>query len=312
MPTRLRLMMGATALLYLGPLLAGLGGFGWRVVPVFVAIFLLWTLILRPSSWPQSRDEWLGAGAVVKVLAQFAVQILLVTVCFGIGRGLGGVLGALPPFPVMLPISISFLSIPLCRLIWDPKKAEAMDRFLDTAIAGINAAAAGMPPNRSDARALTARLLAPVQGLPDDTPDDEIERHLQAIDAHADPEDVRDVLLAGAQTGTASASGLRALILHATDPRNSDRLGGSSYPSRVFHLIAADAALALLYANRSAAQLQDDPQVWWDSVSPTNLREVASRAAAETADALHALADLTEALAPPDAQAEPDRSADAG
>ena len=31
MHNRLRLMPGATALLYLGPLLAGLGGFGWAM-----------------------------------------------------------------------------------------------------------------------------------------------------------------------------------------------------------------------------------------------------------------------------------------
>ena len=57
MRSRLRLLMGATALLYLGPVLAGLGGFGWSVVPVFTAIFLLWLIVLRPHQWPQ-RLRW--------------------------------------------------------------------------------------------------------------------------------------------------------------------------------------------------------------------------------------------------------------
>ena len=56
---RLRVLQIATACLYLGPLLAGLGGYGWRVVPVFAAIFLLWLIALRPQEWPQSRADWM-------------------------------------------------------------------------------------------------------------------------------------------------------------------------------------------------------------------------------------------------------------
>jgi len=297
---RLRLMMGATALLYLGPLLAGLGGFGWRIVPVFVVIFLLWTLILRPSSWPRTAADWRDPRALVTLVAQSVVQVLLVAVCFGIGRGLGGVLGVLPPFPALLPIAISFLAIPLCRLIWDPKKAEAMDRFLDTATAGINAAAAGLPPDRSDAHALTARLLAPLHALPDTTPDAEIARHLRAIDAHADPADIADLLLSAAKSGSASPTGLRALILHATAPRHTDSLAGLETPARAFPLIAHDRELALLYARRSTAQLHDDPAAWWDSVNPETLHRHAAEAPPEAAAALTDLANLMQALAPPD------------
>jgi hypothetical protein len=50
MHNKLRLLMGTTALLYLGPLLAGLRGFGWPVVPVFAAIFVLWLIVLRPAA----------------------------------------------------------------------------------------------------------------------------------------------------------------------------------------------------------------------------------------------------------------------
>ncbi|MDZ4097043.1 MAG: hypothetical protein U1D35_19280, partial [Paracoccaceae bacterium] len=120
MHNRLRLLMGANALLYFGPLLAGLGGFGWSLVPVFAAIFVLWLIILRPQEWPDSLADWRRPETLVALAARAAVQLLLVAVCFGIGRGIGGVLGAVPPFPVMLPIAISFLSIPLARLIWKP------------------------------------------------------------------------------------------------------------------------------------------------------------------------------------------------
>ena len=298
--SRLRLMMGATALLYLGPLLAGLGGFGWRVVPVFVAIFLLWTLILRPSSWPQTRADWTRPEALVTLLAQSAVQVLLVVICFGIGRGIGGALGVVPPFPVLLPVAISALAVPLCRLIWDPRKAEAMDRFLDTAIQGINAAAADLPPDRSEARARASRLLAPLQALPEETPDAEIERRLRAVADHADPEDVRHALLAAANSASASFTGLRALILHATDPRNTDRLGGLGYPAQVFALIATDPELTRLYIRRSTAQLQDDAAAWWDSPTPDALRTAAATVPPALCAALTDLAALTATLAPPD------------
>lgn len=292
--------MGATALLYLGPLLAGLGGFGWRIVPVFVAIFLAWTLILRPSTWPQTAADWKRPDLLIRLLAQSLMQVLLVAVCFGVGRGFGGVAGFLPPVPALLPISISFLAIPLCRLIYDPSKAEAMDRFLDTALAGITAAAANLPADRSDARALTARLLTPLQSLPDTTTDDTIARHLSAISTHADPSDIAHVLLDAAERGTSSASGLRALILHVTDPRQTAPVLDLQTQTRTFHQIVPDPDLALLYARRSLAQLRDKPAAWGDSVNPETLRCHAAAAPPETAAALLALADLTHALAPSD------------
>lgn len=137
MRNRLRLMMGVTALLYAGPLLAGLGGFGWGSVPVFIAIFLLWLVIIRPEDWPQTLADWRRPEVWVALAARVAVQALLVVACFGIGRGIGGVAGALPPFPLVLPLAVSFVSIPLARLVWDPKKAAAMDAFLDEALVRI-------------------------------------------------------------------------------------------------------------------------------------------------------------------------------
>lgn len=301
MHNRLRLLMGATALLYLGPLLAGLGGFGWAVVPVFAAIFVLWTLILRPQNWPQTFADWTRPEALVTVAAQVATQVLLVTLCFGIGRGIGGVLGALPPFPLMLPIAISFLSIPLSRLVWDPKKAEAMDRFLDGAISQITLSTAGHDAARADRQALAAQLLAPVQALPDDTSDDALAHHLRSLSVHTNAEDVRQVLLQSAQDGTASRTGLRALILHATDPAVAEVLGGTGYATRAFLAVARDDPLQALFARRAAILLQDDPQAWWDCPTPETLRSAADAAGPDTAQALLALADLTTALTPPEA-----------
>jgi hypothetical protein len=117
---RRRLLRVANALLYLGPLLAGLAGFGWGLVAIFTVIFVLWLIILQPYEFPISRAEWLTTDAWVAVGARAVVQLLLVVVLFAVGRGIGGILGAMTGYPATLPIAISFLSIPLARLIWDP------------------------------------------------------------------------------------------------------------------------------------------------------------------------------------------------
>ena len=120
MENRRRFTMVANALLYFGPLLAGLAGFGWALIPVFTAIFVLWLIILQPYEFPINKAEWLSPDAWVAVAARAAVQLLLVVALFAVGRGIGGILGAMTGFPTLLPVAISFLSIPLARMIWDP------------------------------------------------------------------------------------------------------------------------------------------------------------------------------------------------
>ena len=135
MPNRLQIFRVAGVLLYGGPLLAGLGGFGWPVVPVFTAIFLLWLVILRPQEWPASLADWQRPEAMVALAARAVVQLLLVALCFGIGRGIGGVLGVTLGLPVLAPIAVSLLSIALARLVGNPAEAAALDAPLDNATA---------------------------------------------------------------------------------------------------------------------------------------------------------------------------------
>jgi hypothetical protein len=112
MLNRITLLRVATALLYMGPLLAGLSGAGWAIVPIFVALFLLWIFFLRPEL--SAAPSWLPR------LQLILVQTLLVTVFFGVGRGIAGVAG----FPLVLPIwttvSLSVLAILLGRLMYNP------------------------------------------------------------------------------------------------------------------------------------------------------------------------------------------------
>ena len=128
METRRRFMMLANVLLYFGPLLAGLGGFGWGLVIVFTAIFMLWLIILQPYEFPINRAEWMSPDAWVAIAARAATQLLFVVVLFGIGRGIGGVMGAMTGYSYLLPLAISFLSIPLARIIWDPRVQPPTDQ----------------------------------------------------------------------------------------------------------------------------------------------------------------------------------------
>ena len=86
MHNRLRLLQLATALLYLGPLLAGLMGQGWAMVPVFALIFVVWSVILRPHLWPATLADFARSEALVALGALIATQALLVVVSFGCNR----------------------------------------------------------------------------------------------------------------------------------------------------------------------------------------------------------------------------------
>lgn len=260
---RSRLVMGATALLYFGPLLAGLGGFGWAVVPVFAAIFMLWLVIMRPQEFPRSLLDWQRPEALIAFAARAAVQLLLVLVCFGIGRGIGGALGSLPPFPIMLPIAISFLAIPLARLLWDPRKEQEMDRLLTDALAQIETGKT-VGSDRSYAEA----VLAPLNGLPDDVTEAELEGHLNAIRALADETMTFEILLERVETGTATLSSQRTLMLLGSDGAVLERMADlREVPAKTMQALRQNAPLIERMSQRLVMALRQDPDIWPDCPS---------------------------------------------
>ncbi len=95
------LRQATAALLYLGPLLAGFCGQGFLMSPLFIALLVLRTLLLTTEPAP------------LPLAAYLAPRILLILLCFALGRGFGGVLGLTPTIPVLLPALLSFLAIPL-------------------------------------------------------------------------------------------------------------------------------------------------------------------------------------------------------
>lgn len=269
MHNRLRLLMGTTALLYFGPLLAGLGGFGWNVVPVFVAIFMLWLFILRPHLWPRHLKDWTRSEALVALAAQAVMQVLLVTLCFGIGRGLGGVLGALPPFPFLLPVSVSFLSIPLSRLIWDPWQAVEVDDISEQA--GFHAGASPAELARAaTANALARRLIEPLASLPEDIDPEVLQTHLAAISGHANDARIRAALMDRARAGLATQAELKALILHATDGRLIRKIPENG-PAEILDILPQNSELLTIFATRLHAALLVDAALVASCPKPEHL-----------------------------------------
>lgn len=298
MQNRLRMLMAVTALLYIGPLVAGLGGFGWAVVPLFAAIFLLWLFILRPHQWPQTLSEWAQPQPLVALLTQALVQLLLVAVLFGVGRGIGGVMGTVPVFSVVLPLSISFLSIPLARMVWDPWQANQVDRFLDDAIARVQATAADTDANPG--LDLARRLVAPLADLPDDTPETDVARHLIALSTQAHAADIRKALFEGVRDEVASRSQIIALILHNTDAALVADVPGDG-PTMTLALVPKDTGLLALFARRLTVALDHDAEIWGKCPSVDMLADLVTKFDNTEAEApLRYLIDATNRAQPAD------------
>lgn len=117
MNVRDRAYFATSALVYTGPLYAGLSGFGLNIVPVFAVIFMLWLYVIRPLDWPQTPEAWRNPRALAWPLLIFLIQIVLVTFCLTIGRGIAGITEFQPPFPLTLSILISLLGIATARLL---------------------------------------------------------------------------------------------------------------------------------------------------------------------------------------------------
>lgn len=272
MPTRLRLLKGATALLYIGPLFAGLSGLGWGMVAPFVLVFMVWLFILRPEQWPGTPSEWLTVSAIAAAVTQLLSQILLVTLLLALGRGLGAVAGFLPVVNPIFPLAVSFLAIPLCRMLWDAREAADRGVFLD------DEAAAALAPR---ALAEAASAIVPLLNLPDEAPDADV---LAAVS--------RVMSASGAPTGaelrlTALAAALahpdrshaalrRALVLWASEPEIVAPGQVPTSMASAFAIANRNADLLWFYVPRALALIAAFPNRAGGFPAPAQLRLAAA------------------------------------
>jgi hypothetical protein len=303
MVTRLRLLKGATALLYIGPLFAGLSGLGWGMVAPFVGIFVLWLMILRPEQWPASVREWLTAPGLAAALAQVLSQLLLVSVLLAIGRGIGAVADLLPLVNPIFPLAVSFIAIPLCRLLWDAREAADQGVFLDD-----EAEAAHTPRAAAEA----AGAIVPLLNLPDGAPDAQVtEAVARVLDVPAGAALRLEALAAALANPSRSHAALRrALVLWVSEP---ERVAPGLLPGGMalaFAFARRDGDLLRLYLPRALALIAAFPDRAADFPAPAQVRAAAAdgpgsdprsdlpaHLQADLRDGLHALAQAVERAA---------------
>lgn len=268
---RLRLLQAATVALYAGPLLAGLAGYGWAMLPPFVSVFMLWLVILRPHQWPQKQSDLLRQETWVAMTAQLMTQLLLVAVLFGIGRGIGGVTGQLAMLHPILPVAVSFFALPLSRLAWNGEAALAqgvtLDEVLYPAPRPAPAVAAAPTPDAA---------VQPLLALADGAPLPQAGPLLDDVLDHGDAWARLAVLTTRLEEAPARHGALRVALIHwATDP---GLLASNSAPAALrsaFRVAGADLGLLRLLLPRAAALARALPERHGAFPDPADLHALA-------------------------------------
>lgn len=291
MQIRYRLLMGAMALLYFGPLLAGLSGMGWTGVPVFIALTALWLVVMRPAQWPRDLGLWTREIALAAA-AQLALNSLIVIVLFGIGRGIGGLAGFLPNIPDVLPVAVSFLSVALSRIAWDPAQGDATEHFVSGTIDDLEA---------GKSRVHLDEMVETLLSLP---PDSDPELTADALEAALTGPFAQRRLVAlhgQLQRGNADHPALRqALILWATAPGRNVQEGLKDAQAIAFFLAAASPTHLHLFATRALKVLQREPRLWFSFPAARDVSGQINRNHGDPLnEALSALADRLQELTPP-------------
>ena len=295
---RVRYLQAVTALLYMGPLVAGLSGFGWAMLTPFVSVFVLWLILLRPHQWPQTYAEWLHWQAITAALSQILSQILLVAVLFGLGRGIGGVLGLEPQVHPFLPLGMSMAALPLMRLVWDPERALAEGVTID-ALAQV----ARAPDRRGAGRKAARQRVADLLALANDADSQLVLVLLHEASESGDGWAVAKALAEALPQAPETRHGaLRQAIIHwATDPAIHASGAVPGGLGAAFAAAGRDPALLRIVAPRAVALAQAMPDRTDQFPDPATLDRLAqSGVPADVERSLQALANaLRTGLAQP-------------
>ena len=224
---------------------------------------------------------------------------MLVAACLGLGRAIGTLSATALYIPPGLSVALSALAVLLSRLVSNPSHAEAMDQFLDEAIRAINAGPFD-PTRAAQAAELAQHLIKPLSEPSAQTDLPDLQNFLNTISAKVDDHHIRTALLARAKSGNPGTAELKALILHATDGRLIEIVGGDG-PTLALTALPRDPALIALFAQRLAAALTEDSDLWGQCPTIEVLSDLAADLRGTPAEApLQTLIEATRNAAPPD------------
>ena len=276
MTTALRHPMAlvATTLLYMGPLLAGLAGFGWQMIVEFTLILTLWLVVMRPVG----AGGWRNPRVIGAFLVRVALQAAVVSFCLAIGRGIGGTMGALPLLPVWVPPLMSLMAVPLARIFLNPAPVDAKPAGAEiptgdgTATPGTNVA---NPGDGVDAMPWVKRLAQ----LPEAAREQDLMVLIAAALQEIPPLVLLDAMSKAVETQgqTQSQSLRRAFVMAVTDTDIAGKLLGQGLLSRAFDLAGEDAARLRLFADRCARLLRARHMALMDTPQIARMADAANR-----------------------------------
>lgn len=96
--------------LYFGPFLAGLAQGPAALLPVFVAIWTIWQMLVRPPGWGRPAVPGVALGGLwLGVLAHG----LLIVAAFATGRGFAVLIGGALALPGWIAVALALTALPL-------------------------------------------------------------------------------------------------------------------------------------------------------------------------------------------------------
>jgi hypothetical protein len=262
---RLRLVLGAAAVLHLGALVTGWaagGGLGWAAVWGLLA---LWTVTMRPAS------AWSGPGAAgaLRSLAALGVLAVFALVIWGLGRLVALVL---PPPPLWVGPALALGALALGRALWSPAREAAVDAVLAEALAGLSARGRPGAVDTGPDPATLVPLDRALDALPEDAGAAAIGAVLDGPGRALPPLDMQGQLFRRAlRLGTPRDR--LALALGATDLRVAVEAEGQRDLDHAYDILrqSGDGAALAVFVARCEDLLARHPASWRDLPTPLGL-----------------------------------------
>lgn len=270
--SRIHLAMAASGLLYLGPVLAGWAAAHVAAWPVFLGIFVLWSVLMRPDDWPRDGARWTEAGVIARAVVTVAV---LAGLAFA-GLAVGWLLAALRPLPEIGPwpgVLLSLVGVGLARLIWNPVKGRRKDPVLAEALRQVQEAAGEAGQEARRKRSEEAEIDS-VIGFTSDTPAERIAEVMTDLSMRFAPGRLIDGFQRQWKGGRMNGAQKRALIHLATEPDHARRISGYEAGMLALQVCDGDVLLTEHFLRRYSALLDAVPDAMADGPSNALLRDV--------------------------------------